>query len=48
MARKRYPDDDALKLLREIDVHLHDGNLVNGITASLMAECTHVPSRRLN
>ena len=25
MARKRYLDEDALKVLREIDVHLHDG-----------------------
>ena len=25
MARKRYYDDDALKILREIDLHLHDG-----------------------
>lgn len=25
MARKRYSDEDALRLLREIDVHLHDG-----------------------
>jgi len=25
MARKRYSGEDALKLLREIDVHLHDG-----------------------
>jgi len=25
MARKRYSDEDALKTLREIDVHLHDG-----------------------
>ena len=25
MARKRYSDEDALKILREIDVHLHDG-----------------------
>jgi len=25
MARKRYSDEDALKLLREIDVYLHDG-----------------------
>ena len=24
MARKRYSDGDVLKLLREIDVHLHD------------------------
>ena len=25
MARKRYSDEDVLKILREIDVHLHDG-----------------------
>ena len=25
MARKRYWDEDALKVLREIDIHLHDG-----------------------
>ena len=25
MTRKRYSDEDALKILREIDVHLHDG-----------------------
>ena len=25
MARRRYSDEDALKILREIDVHLHDG-----------------------
>ena len=25
MARKRYCDEDMLKLLREIDVYLHDG-----------------------
>ena len=25
MASKRYSDEDALKILREIDVHLHDG-----------------------
>ena len=28
MARKRYSDEDALNLLREIDVHLHDGSAV--------------------
>ena len=28
MARKRYSDEDALKILREIDVHLHDGGEV--------------------
>ena len=25
MDRKHYSDEDVLKLLREIDVHLHDG-----------------------
>ena len=25
MAHKRYSDEDVLKLLREINVHLHDG-----------------------
>lgn len=25
MARKRYSEEDAQRLLREIDVHLHDG-----------------------
>ena len=25
MARKRYSDEDALKVLREIDVYLYDG-----------------------
>ena len=25
LARKRYSDEDALKILREIDVHLYDG-----------------------
>ena len=25
MVRKRYADEDVFKLLREIDVHLHDG-----------------------
>ena len=25
MARKRFSDEDALKILCEIDVHLHDG-----------------------
>ena len=25
MTRKRYSDEDALKVLHEIDIHLHDG-----------------------
>ena len=32
MARKRYSDEDVLKLLREIDVHLHDGLDVVGLS----------------
>ena len=30
MARKRYSDEDALKVLREIEVHLHGGMDVVG------------------
>ena len=30
MARKRYSDEDILKLLREIEVHLHDGTDFSG------------------
>lgn len=26
MARKRHSDEEALKILREIEVHLHDGS----------------------
>ncbi len=26
MARKRHSDEEALKVLREIEVHLHDGS----------------------
>lgn len=36
MARKRYSDEDALKLLREIDVHLHDG--LDVVSASRKAD----------
>ena len=36
MARKCYSDEDVLKLLREIDVHLHDGlDVVSFMTAEL-------------
>jgi hypothetical protein len=36
MARKRYSDEDVLKLLREIDVHLHDGlDVVSACVAKL-------------
>ena len=35
MARKRYSDEDVLKLLREIDVHLHDclGHIIGQVGA---------------
>ena len=36
MARKRYSDEDALKILREIDVHLHDG--LDDVSACRKAE----------
>ena len=36
MARKRYSDEDVLKLLREIDVHLHDS--LNFVIACRKAE----------
>ena len=35
MARKRYSDEGALKILREIDVHLHDGLDVVSVCASV-------------
>ena len=34
MARKRYSDEDVLKLLREIDVHLHDGSAIFDVSTS--------------
>jgi len=37
MAPKRYSDEDALKILREIDVHLHDG--LDVVSSSLL----HLP-----
>jgi len=36
MALKRYSDEDALKTLREIDIHLHDGFNV-GVNSGLFA-----------
>ena len=41
MARKRYLDEDALKILREIDVHLHDG--LDVVNSSLL----HLPQSSL-
>ena len=37
MARKRYSDEDALKVLREIDKHLHGG--MDVVSSSLL----HLP-----
>ena len=39
MAWKRHSDEDALKILREIDVHLHDG--LDVVSACRRAECRH-------
>jgi len=39
MARKRYSDEDALKILREIDVHLHDGLDVVGASLRRRRRC---------
>ena len=39
MAWKRHSDEDALKILREINVHLHDG--LDVVSACRRAECRH-------
>jgi hypothetical protein len=36
MARKRYSDEDALKVLREIDAYLYDG--LNVVSSCRMAK----------
>ncbi len=44
MARKRYSDEDALKLLREIDVHLHDGlDVVSACRKAGISDKTYYP-----
>ncbi len=47
MARKRYSDEDALKLLREIDVHLHDGlDVVNACRKAGISDKTYYDWRK--
>ncbi len=42
MARKRYSDEAALKILREIDVHLHDGlNVVSSCRKAGISDKTY-------
>ncbi len=42
MARKRYSDKDALKILREVDVHLHDGlDVVSAYQTAVIS--SHIP-----
>ena len=48
MARKRYSDEDALKLLREIDVHLHDGlDVVSACRKAGISDKTYLCLRRM-
>ena len=47
MARKRYSDEDALKVLREIDVHLHDGlDVVSSCSKAGISEKTYYHWRK--
>ena len=42
MGRKQYSDEDALKILREIEVHLHDGlNVVSACRKAGISDKTH-------
>ena len=39
MALKRFSDEDVFKLMREIDVHLHDGfDLVSACRKAVIAD----------
>ena len=47
MARKRYSDEDALKVLREIDVHLYDGpDVVSSCRKAGIADKTYYHWRK--
>ena len=47
MARKRYSDEDALKILREIDVHLHDGlDVVSSCCKAVISDKTYYHWRK--
>ena len=49
MARKRYSDEDVLKLLREIDVHLHDGlDVVSACRKAGISDKSYYGPVRLN
>ena len=42
MARKRYSDEDTLKVLREIDVNFHDGlNAVSSCRKARISDKTY-------
>ena len=42
MARKRHSDEDALKILHELDVHLHDGyDVVNSCRKAEISDKTY-------
>ena len=38
MARKRHSDEDILKLLREIEVHVHSADVASAIAYDKLAE----------
>ena len=47
MARKRLSDEDALKVLRAIDVHLHDGlDVVSSCRKSGISDKTYYHWRK--
>ena len=47
MARKRYSDEDALKILREIDLYLHDGlDVVSSCRKSGISDKTYYHWRK--
>ena len=47
MARKRYSDEDALNILCEIDVHLHDAVAVRTLVAVAVRTLVDVAVRTL-
>ena len=47
MVRKRYSDEDVLTLLREIDVHLHDGlDVVNACRKAGISDKSYYYGRK--
>ena len=41
MARKRYSDEDSLKILREIDVHLHGLDVLSSCRKAGISDKTY-------